>query len=181
MLNMLSMTFAPSPGVAITITRGLNLILARDEETLTATSRQIGMTATSDGVSHFIPHDVVREGNQDSGEAWLNDVSGRYATWNADLAEDLIDEFGLEEHICKPLYMFSLGSARKLNLVAAFAAGADVNVFEQPFAALDGPSRQLLAEILLESSDHPQRAFIVADFTQPAWMRDAHLASRHEI
>ncbi len=181
MCNMLSMTFAPSPGVAITVTRGLNLILAQDEETLAAVSRQIGITATSDGVSHFVPLDVVREANQDSGEAWLNDISGRYATWNADLAEDLIDEFGLEEHIGKPLYMFSLGSARKLNLIAAFAAGADFNVFKQPFAALDGPSRQLLAEILLESSDHPKRAFIVADYTQPPWMLNAHLASRYKI
>jgi ABC-type multidrug transport system ATPase subunit len=80
---------------------------------------------------------------------------------------DLVDGFGLAEHLHKPLYMLSTGSRRKVWLTAALAAGAPVTLIDQPFAALDAPSARFVTEYLADVTDHPERAWLVADHEAP--------------
>lgn len=84
----------------------------------------------------------------------------------AALAE-LVDGFGLAEHLHKPLYMLSTGSRRKVWLTAALAAGAPLTLIDQPFAALDAPSARFLAECLADAAEHPSRAWVVAEHEAP--------------
>jgi hypothetical protein len=101
------------------------------------------------------------------GREWLDRHRQAFASWDVGLEADLIEEFELDVHIDKPLYMFSRGSFRKLGLVAAFACGADVAFMETPFAALDGRSCVLLAELLNEAAAHSKRAWVVSDYEVP--------------
>ena len=80
---------------------------------------------------------------------------------------DLVDGFGLAEHLHKPLYMLSTGSRRKVWLTATLAAGAPVTLIDQPFAALDAPSARFLAECLADVADHPSRTWVAADHEAP--------------
>ncbi len=89
---------------------------------------------------------------------------------------DLLDAFGLAPHIDKPLYMLSTGSRRKLALVAGFASRASVLLLDMPFAALDAPSRALLAELLAEAAASHDRACMVADYELPDTLDTVRLA-----
>ncbi len=100
-------------------------------------------------------------------EVWAT-LRTRYPSFNTDLLAELADAFGLTEHAHKPLYMLSTGSKRKVWLSAAFAAGAPLTLIDQPFAALDAPSIRLLRELLAEASEHPSRAWLLADHEAPA-------------
>ena len=100
-------------------------------------------------------------------EAWAT-LGARYPSFNTALLAELADAFGLTEHAHKPLYMLSTGSKRKVWLCAAFAADAPLTLLDQPFAALDAPSIRLLRELLAEASEHPSRAWLVADHEAPA-------------
>ena len=86
-----------------------------------------------------------------------------------------LDAFALRPHIDKPLYMLSTGSRRKVGLVGAAASGAALTLLDTPFAALDGPSRNVLAE-LLEDAASGDRAWLVADFERPGPLRHVALA-----
>ncbi len=99
--------------------------------------------------------------------AWLDARRASLPAWDPGLAEALIDDLALGEHIDKPLYMLSTGSRRKVGLVAAFAGGADLALLDMPYAALDSPSRAVLTELLDEAAEHPRRAFVVADYEVP--------------
>jgi ABC-type multidrug transport system ATPase subunit len=100
-------------------------------------------------------------------DAWAS-LGARYPSFNAALLAELADAFGLNEHANKPLYMLSTGSKRKVWLCAAFAAGAPLTLLDQPLAALDAPSIRLLRELLAEASEHPRRAWLLADHEAPA-------------
>jgi ABC-type multidrug transport system ATPase subunit len=100
-------------------------------------------------------------------EAWAT-LGATHPSFNAALLAELADAFGLTEHTHKPLYMLSTGSKRKVWLCAAFAAGAPLTLIDQPFAALDAPSIRLLRELLAEASEHPSRAWLLADHEAPA-------------
>ncbi len=99
--------------------------------------------------------------------AWAT-LAARHPHFDNALLTELAEAFGLSEHAHKPLYMLSTGSKRKVWLCAAFAAGAALTLIDQPFAALDGPSIRLLRELLGEASEHPNRAWLLADHEAPA-------------
>ncbi len=99
--------------------------------------------------------------------AIFNHQSLRYPTWNADLLGELVQVLGLTAHLDKPLYMLSAGSKRKVWLAAAFASGATLTLLDQPFAALDGASVRILLELLADASEHPHRAWVLADYQAP--------------
>ena len=98
--------------------------------------------------------------------AWAT-LAERHPNFNTALLAELADAFGLAEHTHKPLYMLSTGSKRKVWLCAAFAAGAPLTLIDQPFAALDAPSIRLLRELLTQASEHPRRAWLLADHEAP--------------
>ncbi len=94
--------------------------------------------------------------------------------WNEDVLNDLAQALHMDEHRQKQLHMLSTGSRRKVMVIAALASGATVTLLDQPFAALDFGSVRLLKEFLHEASEHPSRAWIVADYIAP---NDVPLAS----
>lgn len=71
----------------------------------------------------------------------------------------------------KALYMLSTGTKRKVYLAGALASSAAVTLLDEPFAALDKTSSDLLLELLKEAATHPSRAWVVADYVAPRGVR----------
>ncbi|MFP8777883.1 ATP-binding cassette domain-containing protein [Hydrogenophaga sp. RWCD_12] len=99
---------------------------------------------------------------------WFASLPARYPRFSRQALADLIEGFGLEPHLAKPMYMLSTGSKRKVWLSAAFAANAPLTLIDQPFAALDGPAIRFLRELLQDAADVPDRVWVIADFEAPA-------------
>lgn len=158
------------------VNAGLHVVQSDDERVTQQLFEFMSGTRAVEDVSivhraasvYWQPNMRQREHETQLAKIWLQNRGATFTRWSPDLAAELVAEFGLEKHIQKPLYMLSLGSFRKLNLVAAFACAADVTCLEHPFAALDGPSCSLLSELLDEAAAHTTRAWIVADFAVPA-------------
>ncbi len=112
-------------------------------------------------------------------ECWTT-LRQRYPNWHEDLQRDLTDALGMTPHLDKRLNMLSAGSRRKVTLIAALASGATVTLLDQPFAALDTVSVQLVRDFLHEASDHTQRAWIVADYEVPNGLRLADVLNLSE-
>jgi heme exporter protein A len=81
--------------------------------------------------------------------------------------DDLIKALSLEPHLDKQLFMLSTGSKRKVWLAAAFASGATVMLLDQPFAALDKASRDVVTALLQRAAGDPLRACVIADYEAP--------------
>lgn len=86
----------------------------------------------------------------------------------------LIDDFGLAEHLGKPLYMLSTGSRRKVGLCQTLASPAPVLLIDQPVAALDPPSVRCLVAHLQRIGQLPGRAVVVADHESPPGLTPDH-------
>ena len=99
-----------------------------------------------------------------------------YPHWQADLAQELASALDLDAHSDKPLYMLSTGSRRKVGLVTVLSAGAAVTCIDQPFAALDLPSINVLIDVLQDGALSTQRAWVIADY-----MASPALDWRHTI
>lgn len=112
-------------------------------------------------------------------ECWTT-LRQRYPNWHEDLQRDLTNALGMTPHLDKRLNMLSAGSRRKVTLIAALASGATVTLLDQPFAALDTVSVQLVLDFLHEASDHTQRAWIVADYEVPHDFRLADVLNLSE-
>ena len=94
-------------------------------------------------------------------------LRNQHPTWNAALLADLIDGLGLASHLAKSLTMLSTGTKRKVFLAGTLASGAAVTLLDEPFAALDRASIDLLLDLLQEAARHPSRAWVVADYVAP--------------
>lgn len=91
-----------------------------------------------------------------------------YPKFDDQLLGDLIEGLSLTQHQEKALYMLSAGSKRKVWLAAAFASGAAVTLLDEPFAALDKASIGFVMELLEDAAQHPERAWVIADYEAPA-------------
>ena len=100
-------------------------------------------------------------------QTYWDGVREQYPALDDALLAELTAAFALEPHLPKSLYMLSTGSKRKVYLAAAFASGAAVTLLDEPFAALDKTSIELLLELMQEASTHPIRAWLVADYVAP--------------
>jgi len=100
-------------------------------------------------------------------QAYWERLRSQYPNWNAALLEDLIDGLALAPHLAKTLTMLSTGTKRKVFLAGTLASGAAVTLLDEPFAALDKASIELLLELLQEAATHPSRAWVVADYVAP--------------
>lgn len=109
--------------------------------------------------------------------AWLQAQRAAALAWSDDLADELIDAFDIGPHLEKPLFMHSTGSRRKLGWVAAAAGGAELTLFDLPFAALDARSVRALAALLRSAAHDTQRAVVVADFEAPSTLAGLAWAS----
>lgn len=100
-------------------------------------------------------------------DAMLASVRARRPELDGDAWDEVIDGLGLEPHRRKPLYMLSTGSRRKVWLAMAMLAPAALTLLDQPFAALDAPSARFVRSWLQDASEHPNRAWVIADHTPP--------------
>lgn len=101
-------------------------------------------------------------------QACWDALRARWPQWNDALLHDLAQELDMQQHVDKRLNMLSAGSRRKVMVVAALASGAAVTLLDQPFAALDFGSIRVIKEFLHEATEHPHRAWIVADYEVPS-------------
>ena len=79
----------------------------------------------------------------------------------------LIEGLSLVPHLEKKLFMLSTGSKRKVYLAAAFAAGATLNLLDDPFAGLDRASINFVTHTLNAQSGSQQQAWVVALYEAP--------------
>lgn len=103
---------------------------------------------------------------------WLATQAAAAPAWQPALAEALLADFDLPEHLPKRLHMLSTGSRRKLAWTAAAASGATLTLLDLPFAALDRPSCKRLAALLAQAAGDAQRTWVIADFAPPAELQD---------
>ncbi len=99
--------------------------------------------------------------------AYWQQLRRRYPRWNDAMLDSLQLELGLTPHLDKALFMLSTGSRRKAGLAAAFAANAALTLLDQPYAALDLPSRRCITRCLLASASQAERIYVVADYEAP--------------
>ena len=64
-------------------------------------------------------------------------------------------------------FTLSTGSRRKVALAAALAAGAALTLLDQPYAALDLPSRRCITRCLLDCASQAERIYVMADYEAP--------------
>jgi ABC-type multidrug transport system ATPase subunit len=95
-------------------------------------------------------------------------LAPHWPNWSEETQKLLIDALQLTPHLDKRLNMLSTGSRRKVGLVAALASGATVTLLDQPFVSLDRASIRALQEVLREASQEPHRAWLIADYEEPA-------------
>lgn len=94
-------------------------------------------------------------------------VAQQHPVLDRALLDTLVDELDLAQHMAKRLDMLSTGSRRKVWLAAAFASGAALTLLDQPFAALDKTSINMVTGLLQEADARPGRAWVVADYEAP--------------
>ena len=104
---------------------------------------------------------------EQTGHGLLQAEAQRFAHWDPDRADELVEAWQLGPHLPKSLYMLSTGTRRKLGLVAAFAAGADWVLLDQPYAALDLPSQRVLTACLQAVARDGRQACVLADHLAP--------------
>lgn len=104
---------------------------------------------------------------------WLAARQQRFEGWRAEMAHELIEDFGLAEHIDKPMFMLSTGSRRKVGLLAAAASQAPLTLVDMPYAALDAPSSRRLTRLLADAAAYPTRGWVIADHHVPAGLASA--------
>lgn len=98
---------------------------------------------------------------------YFNSLRPRYPQFDDQALAGLVEVLSLAEHQHKPLYMLSAGSKRKVWLAAAFAAGAAATLLDEPFAALDMASINIVIERLAEAASHSTRTWVLADYEAP--------------
>lgn len=94
-----------------------------------------------------------------------------YPEFDDGLLARLVDGLDLAPHTHKKLFMLSTGSKRKVWMAAGLASGATVTLLDMPFAALDKASIGFILDFLQGASDHPERAWVLADYETPAGVR----------
>ena len=87
-------------------------------------------------------------------------VKARFPDFDDAALPELLEGLSLTPHAEKKLFMLSTGSKRKVYLAGAFAAGAAVNLLDDPFASLDKGSINFVSEVLAgfaeEGGESPQ-------------------------
>jgi ABC-type multidrug transport system ATPase subunit len=99
--------------------------------------------------------------------AYLSGMQKRFAMFDGGLWSELVEAFGLRDHLEKSVYMLSTGSKRKLFLATALASGARLTLLDEPFAALDLASVRQVLIVLARRSIVTDKACVVADYSPP--------------
>jgi len=100
-------------------------------------------------------------------QEYFSSVRGNYPQFDNVLLDNAIEGLGLTPHLHKQLFMLSTGSKRKVWLAAAFAAGAKINLLDDPFAALDKASIEFIVTRLNQFASESDRAWVLAMYVTP--------------
>lgn len=160
--------------------RGKTTLLRLIAGELLPSAGQLLRPAAALQVSHERPQEA--EHDPVLARAWLAARQARFApSWEPGLAQALLADFQLAEHLDKPLYMLSTGSRRKIGLVAAAASGAGLTLLDTPYAALDARSSRRLTALLAQAAGDTRRAWVLADYALPAGLSEQALAACVEL
>jgi len=112
---------------------------------------------------------------------WLAALRPQFPAWDEGVLAALVAGFALDAHMAKPLFMLSAGTRRKVGLVAAAAAQAELTLLDLPYAALDAASGRFLTRLLSDVARDTRRAWVVADYTLPQGLQQTPLSTRIEL
>lgn len=101
-----------------------------------------------------------------------------YPNWNAELADELLRDFGLP--LNRAIKRLSRGMRSALSIVIGLAARAELTLLDEPYAGLDAGARQLFYDRLLaDYTQHPRTVLLsthlideVADLLEHVIMLD---------
>ncbi|MGI4847904.1 MAG: ABC transporter ATP-binding protein [Janthinobacterium lividum] len=100
--------------------------------------------------------------------AYFASLAPRYPAFDQGMLDHVINGLSLAPHLDKQLYMLSTGSKRKVWLAAALAAGATVNLLDDPLAGLDRVSINFFFDQLKRAAANPAQAWVLAMYEAPA-------------
>ena len=100
-------------------------------------------------------------------EAYVEHHRRLHAGWRDDLFKDLLPDLGLEGHLRKPLLGLSMGMRRKLRLACALASGAQLTLMDDPLAALDRRSIDVVNDLLADCATATRRMFVCTAHEPP--------------
>ena len=95
-------------------------------------------------------------------------VRARFPGFDDAALPALIEGLSLTPHVEKKLFMLSTGSKRKVYLAGAFAAGAVVNLLDDPFAGLDKGSIDFVGEVLADFAEPGGQVWIASFYETPS-------------
>ncbi|MCM3739520.1 ABC transporter ATP-binding protein [Oceanobacillus luteolus] len=105
---------------------------------------------------------LIKEGNNFKKDLKIKHVlkiySYFYPTWDQELADKLIDEYGLDRNA--KIKTLSKGMESALGISVGLASKAPITIFDEPYIGLDAPSRKKFYEILLEEFQNEKRTII---------------------
>jgi ATPase subunit of ABC transporter with duplicated ATPase domains len=162
----------PLPQDVLPLPRGLVAVTGDERTGKTTLLRGL---CTALGAGHALWLDLALPGQDDALPQQVWDALQRECPgWNPELQRELVDALGLAPHVGKALFMLSTGSRRKVALVGLLASGVQVTCLDQPFAALDAASANVVRGFLADMAGHASRTWVVADYTADArlpWAR----------
>jgi len=94
-------------------------------------------------------------------------VRARFPGFDDAALPELLEGLSLTPHVEKKLFMLSTGSKRKVYLAGAFAAGAVVNLLDDPFASLDKGSINFVCEVLAQFAEGDEQSWIASFYETP--------------
>lgn len=100
-------------------------------------------------------------------EAYVEHHRRLHAGWRDHLFNDLLPDLGLEGHLHKPLLGLSMGMRRKLRLACALASGAALTLMDDPLAALDRRSIDVVNDMLADCATATRRIFVCTAHEPP--------------
>ncbi|AMO97973.1 ABC transporter family protein [Collimonas arenae] len=100
--------------------------------------------------------------DQMTAHEYFASLHATYPKFDDSLLPALTEGLSLTPHLDKKLYMLSTGSKRKVWLAAAFAAGATLNLLDDPFASLDKASINFVVKMLNRVAGNSPQAWVIA-------------------
>ena len=94
-------------------------------------------------------------------------VRARFPGFDDAALPALLEGLSLTPHVEKKLFMLSTGSKRKVYLAGAFAAGAVVNLLDDPFASLDKGSINFVSEVLAGFAEKGGQVWVASFYETP--------------
>lgn len=91
---------------------------------------------------------------------YLRIASILYPNWNAELADELINEFGLDRKI--RMNKLSKGMQSMVTIIVALASGARFTFLDEPVTGLDVVAREYFYKVLLDEYAKGERTFVIS-------------------